>query len=143
MKSKLINDGDQKTFALIFEAGDEVMENLNSFANDTKLKASQFTAIGAFSDATVGYFDLSVKDYKKIPVKEQVEVLILAGDVTIYEGKAKIHAHVVLGKSDGSTVGGHLVTAIVNPTLEVILTESPGYLKREMNETAGIPLIEI
>jgi len=143
MKSKLINDGDQKTFALIFEAGDEVMENLNSFANDTKLKASQFTAIGAFSDATVGYFDLSVKDYKKIPVKEQVEVLILAGDVTIYEGKAKIHAHVVLGKSDGSTVGGHLVTAIVNPTLEVILTESPSYLKREMNETAGIPLIEI
>ena len=96
MKSKLINDGDQKTFVLVFDAGDEVVENLTVFANDTKLKATQFTAIGAFSNAELGYFDFSIKDYKKIPVNDQVEVLIMAGDITIYEGRAKIHAHVVL-----------------------------------------------
>ena len=143
MKSKLINDGEQKTFAIIFDPGDDVVENLTAFANETKLKATQFTAIGAFSDAMLGYFDFEIKDYKKIPVNEQVEVLILAGDIAIYEGKAKIHAHVVLGKSDGSTIGGHLLDAHVNPTLEVILTESPGYLKRKSNESIGIPLIEL
>src|ERR1044071_6265736 len=89
MKSKLINDGEQKTFAIIFDQGDEVVETLTAFANQTKLKATQFTAIGAFSDAMLGYFDFAIKDYKKIPVKEQVEVLILAGDIAIYEGKAK------------------------------------------------------
>src|SRR5215467_4468185 len=109
MKSKLINDGEQKTFALIFDPGDEVIDSLTEFANSMRLKASQFTAIGAFSRATLGYFDFSMKDYKKIPVKEQTEVLIMAGDITIYQNEAKVHAHVVLGKSDGVTVGGHLL----------------------------------
>ncbi len=73
MKYKLINNEKQKTFAVILDSGEEVMEKIMAFANEQKLAASQFTAIGAFSETTVGFFDFSMKDYKKIPLKEQME----------------------------------------------------------------------
>lgn len=143
MKSKLINQNGQKTYALVFETGDEVMESIQRFAGEHNLHASQFTAIGAFRDVVLGFFDFSIKDYKKIPVDEQVEVLTLAGDITLAEGKHKIHAHVVVGKEDGTTRGGHLLKAHVRPTLEVILTESPAYLQRKKDEATGLALIAL
>lgn len=143
MKHKLISEGNAKTFVLVFETGDEVVENLERFAAGNNLKSCSFTAIGAFENAVVGYFDFSIKDYKKIPVEEQVEVLMLSGNITMYENKLKLHAHAVLGRSDGSTVGGHLLKAYVKPTLEVILTEMPNFLMRKKNEEIGIPLIEL
>lgn len=143
MKSKLLNNDQQKTFAIILDSGDEVMESITSFAKEQNLKASQFSAIGAFSKATLGYFDFSIKDYKKIEISEQVEVLNIAGDISLYENEFKIHAHVVVGKEDGTAHGGHLLKATAHPTLEIILTESPAYLKREMDKDSGIPLIKI
>lgn len=143
MKYKLIDGVDKVTYALIFESGDEVMDILKTFANEHSLKASRITAIGAFSKAVLGYFDFSIKDYKKIPVNEQVEVVSLIGDIALYGNDSKVHAHVVLGRSDGMAMGGHLLQAIVHPTLEVILTESPGYLQRRMDEETGLALIDI
>jgi len=143
MKYKLLNGIDNATYALIFESGEEVMETLKTFANEHKLKASRFSAIGAFSKAELGFFDFNIKDYKKIPVNEQVEVLSLTGDVALYGDASKLHVHVVLGKPDGTAIGGHLLTATVRPTLEVILEESPGYLQRRIDEETGLPLIEM
>jgi predicted DNA-binding protein with PD1-like motif len=143
MQYKLLTGIDNATYALIFDSGDEVMSLLKTFANEHSLKAAHFTAIGAFSSVELGFFDFTIKDYKKIPVNEQVEVLSLIGDVALYGDDSKLHAHVVIGKSDGSTMGGHLLKAIVRPTLELILEESPGYLQRRMDEETGLPLIEI
>lgn len=99
MRSKLLHEADgQKTYALIFETGDEVMSNLQKFARDNRLGASRFTAIGAFHDVTLGYFNWEKKDYKRIPVCDQVEVVSLVGDIAEGEsGEPKVHAHVVLG----------------------------------------------
>ena len=143
MKSKLIFEGPEKTWAVIFETGDEVTKGLQAFAQANNLSASHFTAIGAFSDAVLGYFDLERKDYRKIPLREQVEVLSLVGDIALLKDEPKIHAHVVLGKSDGTAWGGHLIEAHVRPTLEVILTESPTHLCRKMDSETGLPLIQL
>lgn len=143
MKYKLINNAQQKTYAIIMDNGDEVTEQLMAFANEENVNASQFTAIGAFSEAVTGFFDFSIKDYRKTTFKEQMEVLVLTGDISIYKDQYKIHAHVVLGGKDGAAHGGHLVKGIVHPTLEIILNESPEYLKREMDRDSGIPLIKI
>jgi len=143
MQYQLINDDQQKTFAVILESGEEVMEKIMEFAKEQKISASQFTAIGAFSNTIVGFFDFSIRDYKKIPFKEQMEVLTLNGDITLFKGEYKIHAHVVLGKEDGTAHGGHLLKATVHPTLEIILNESPAYLSREINQDTGLALIKI
>jgi len=70
-------------------------------------------------------------------------VLSLLGDIALADGKPKLHAHVVLGKRDGSAHGGHLLEAHVRPTLEVILTESPSHLERVHDPETGLPLIRI
>jgi len=144
MTSKQISQGESdRTFALIFQTGDTVIEPLTRFAQENKLFAAHFTAIGAFSDLTLAYFDWESRQYQKIPLHEQVEVLSLIGDIADDKGKAKVHAHVVVGKRDGSAHGGHLIEAHVRPTLEVILTESPAHLRRKTDPTSGLALISL
>ncbi len=144
MKSKLIHEhGGERTFALIFEMGDEVMSNLIDFAKKNQLGGSRLSAIGAFSDVTLGYFDWEKKDYKMIPVHEQVEVLSLLGDVALEDDEPKVHAHVVVGRSDGSTRGGHLVKVHVRPTLEVILIEAPKHLQKQIDPESRLALIRV
>src|SRR5947209_13627844 len=98
------------------------MKLLADFAREQGLSAAHFPAIGAFERGVIGYFDWQKKDYKKIPVAEQVEVVSLLGDVARTEkGEAMVHAHIVLGRSDGTALAGHLLEGHVRPTLEVIL----------------------
>ncbi len=142
MKSKLINDGPQKTYVLVLEKGDEAVSTIQAFARRHGLSAAQITGIGAFSDVVLGFFDWEKKEYQRIPVKEQVEVVSLSGDVALDpEGKPSLHPHVVVSRSDGSAMGGHLLEAHVRPTLEVVLTESPAHLRKCKDSESGLALI--
>ena len=141
MRVKVIHDGPERTFVLILDTGDEVVSQLEGFATEHALGASRITAIGAIERATLGYFDWQRKTYERIQVDEQLEVLSLIGDVALQGSKAKLHAHVVLGRRDASTCGGHLLAALVRPTLEVLLTESPRHLRREIDPVSGLALI--
>jgi predicted DNA-binding protein with PD1-like motif len=144
MRAKVLHEDGERTFALVFDTDDEVTAGLLAFAREWKIGAARFTAIGAFRRATLGYFDLARKDYRRIPVEEQVEVLAMAGDIARKDdGEPKVHAHVVVGKADGTAHGGHLLEAHVRPTLEVMLVESPAYLVRVHDEATGLALIRV
>jgi predicted DNA-binding protein with PD1-like motif len=143
VKAKLLSQDGQKTYAVVFDTGDELMAGLRAFAKEQQLDSSHFTAIGAFSRATLGFFDMERKEYQKIPIDEQVEVLSLVGDIALAHGEPEVHAHVVVGQVDGTTRGGHLMEAHVRPTLEVMLTETPKYLRRTKDEATGLALIDL
>jgi predicted DNA-binding protein with PD1-like motif len=144
MRAKQIHEErGQKTFVLAFDTDDEVIAGLTNFAKENDLSAASLTAIGAFREATLGYFDWERKEYDRIPVEEQVEVLSLVGDIALKGEESQLHAHAVLGRRDGSTVGGHLLEAYVRPTLEVILTESPEHLQKRTDEETGLALFEL
>ncbi len=141
MRVKLLNPGPPRIHAVILESGEEAVSALTRFAEEQGLDASQLTAVGAFCRGVLGFYDLESRDYRRIPFDEQVEVLSLLGDISLDKGKPKLHAHVTLGRPDGSARGGHLLEAIVRPTLEVIVTESPAYLKRTYDPASGLALI--
>jgi uncharacterized protein len=143
MQAKLIQAQGEKTFAVIFDKGDECIAGLLDFAKQHNLNAAHFTAIGAFSDVTLGFFDRQRMDYQKIPLNEQVEVLSLVGNIARDGDAPKVHAHVVLGKPDGSAYGGHLLEAHVWPTLEVIVVEAPQHLQRTIDAETGLALIRL
>jgi predicted DNA-binding protein with PD1-like motif len=143
MRSTLVDAHGQKTFVLVFDKGDEVVATLTAFAKQQGMEGGHFTAIGAFSKATLGYFDRDRRDYRRIPVGEQVEVLSLVGDVALENAAPKVHAHAVVGRSDGSTLGGHLLEAHVWPTLELVFTESPRPLRRRSDPESGLALIHL
>jgi predicted DNA-binding protein with PD1-like motif len=143
VRSKLLHRDGGVTYAVVFDTGDEVISGLTTFAKEHHLDASDFTALGAFSSALLGFFAVEQREYRKIPVEEQVEVLTLVGNITLDEGEPKIHAHVVLGCTDGATRGGHLLEGWARPTLELILSESPVQLRRRYDAASGLALIRL
>jgi predicted DNA-binding protein with PD1-like motif len=143
MRSQVLStEHGQQSWILVFQLGDEVMSTLKNFAHEKQLAGAHFKAIGAFQRATLGYFDWSKKDYEEIPVEEQVEVVSLLGDIATGEkGQPKVHAHVVLGRRTGAALAGHLLSAHVRPTLELVLTETPAHLRRQHDPETGLALI--
>ena len=154
MAYRALGDEPERSFAIVLVTGDEVVASLEAFARETGVDAASFTAIGAVSDVMLGFFDLDVSDYRRIPLREQAEVVSLVGDITrAADDRAgerrrtsperTIHGHIVVGRSDGSTLGGHLLEAHVRPTLEVIVTETPARLRRRYDPRTGLALIDL
>lgn len=144
MRSNSIKEGPVRIFVLILDQGEEAFKTITEFANREGIDGASVTAIGAFSNAKVGWFDLDAKQYKPIAVNEQSEVLSLMGDVAQGDdGKASLHLHAVLGLQDGSLKGGHFLAGTVQPTLEVTITETIEHLRRKKRADLGIALISI
>ncbi len=143
MKSMVVEDADVVTYVVVCDPGDEAVSLLSQFARSQDLEAAQITAVGGFKRATVGWFDPEARDYRRIEVDEQCELLSLIGDVAEGEDGSVVHVHVVLGLSDGTTRGGHLLEAQVFPTLEAIVTETPARLRKVMRPDIGIALIDL
>jgi predicted DNA-binding protein with PD1-like motif len=130
-----------RTHVLVFESGDEVMAELAAWCRAEGVTAARLTGIGAFSDVVLGWFDWEAKGYREIPLCEQVEVLGLTGDVALDDEEPAVHAHVVVGRADGSAHGGHLLRGHVRPTLELIVDEPPAHLHKRHDPESGLALI--
>lgn len=135
------DDAARRTWALVLDSGEDPVPCIESFAAEHRLTAAQITAIGAFARATLGWFDWDEKTYREIVVDEQVELLSLVGDIALKDDEPSLHAHVVVGKRDGSAHGGHLLSATVRPTMEIILTEAPAHLRKRHDPESGLALI--
>jgi predicted DNA-binding protein with PD1-like motif len=143
MKVKLVKDTpEEKVYAVIFYKGDDAMSGLTDFAIQNHIDDAHFTGIGAVKAATLAWLDPAAKVYHRIPVTEQVEVLSLIGDMSTFNGKPIVHMHAVLGKPDGTTIGGHVFELDVNPTLEVIVTVNTVPLKRKPDDASGMKVID-
>ena len=141
-QKRLHQSNGQRAYAVVLETGDEVMDCLQRFVGAERIHAAQLTAIGALSDVVLMYFDAEKKDYLRIPVREQVEVASLIGDVAQSPtGDPSLHIHLVVGKRDGTAMAGHLAEGHVRPTLEVIVTESPAHLRKVKDAATGLALI--
>ena len=143
MKVKLVKDApEEKVYAVIFYKGDDAMSGLTDFAIQNHIDDAHFTGIGAVNGATLAWLEPAAKIYHRIPVTQQAEVLSLVGDMTIFNGKPIVHMHAVLGRPDGTTIGGHVFELDVNPTLEVIVTVNTVPLKRKPDDASGMMVID-
>jgi predicted DNA-binding protein with PD1-like motif len=144
VKSRQLHEVDGlRTFVVVMDKGDDAAEELARFAQVNGVTGASLTALGACREATLAWFDPEELIYRDIPITEQVEVLSLVGDIALKGSDPAVHAHVVVGRRDGSTVGGHLRRAVVWPTLEVVVTESPTHLRKKVDEETGLALIAL
>jgi predicted DNA-binding protein with PD1-like motif len=134
-----------KDYALILRDGDEVWSALVAFAQAEKVTSARFTAIGAVRDPEVGWFDPAKKQYKAMALEgAQGEVLALVGDIGLNaKGDPVVHAHLVFGRADGSTFGGHLMHATTSPTLEVFVTTFPSRLEKKVDPQTDLTLFDL
>lgn len=133
-----------KTYVIIFDTGDELASGVKRVAEELHLASASFKAIGAFSSVRLAWFNWQTKKYEpSVVLNEQVELLSLIGDVALQDGAPRVHAHVVIGKADGTAHGGHLQQAHVRPTCELVVTESPRHLQKQVDPESGLALIRV
>jgi len=131
-------------WTLRLEPGEEVIGTLQAWAEAHGVGFATVQAIGALRRAVLGYFDGAAKAYRRIPVEEHVEVVSLLGNIARGEdGGPVVHVHAVLGRVDGTTLGGHLFEAIVGPTLEVVLSPLPEPVHRQHDPATGLVLWDL
>jgi len=141
VRFKIIAD-EPKTFVVVFDTGEEITAGLNKFARDQRLAGSSFKAIGALSHAKFAWLNWETKKYEVAgDIKEQLELLSLIGDIALKDGEPQIHAHMIVGRRDGTAHGGHLLEAHVRPTCELVLTENPAHLQKQIDPESGLALI--
>lgn len=142
MRARLLEESAaHRTFVLAFDKGDEVQEQLAKFAAEQKVVGAELRGIGGFSEVTLAYFEKKKMEYEPIPVREQVEVVSITGNITLADGNPKVHAHVLIGKKDGSTMAGHLLSARVWPTLELFVTTYSTPVERKTDPETKLPLL--
>ena len=143
MKYKLLADqASGRRYALVFELGEDVLPPLQQFLEEQNIIGASLYGVGAFSRATLAYYDMQQKKYLPIEVDEQVEALSFIGNVALYNEQPRVHAHCVVGHRDGHTTGGHLLSATVSPTLELMLIEIATGMHRTDRPEIGIPLLD-
>jgi len=126
---------------LILHTSDDALESIKAYADEKKIDGASFYAIGAFRESTIAYWNWDTKEYEHIEVADQVEVLSMIGNVATSSDGRRLHAHVTLGRRGGATIGGHLIRAIVRPTLEVFFHDAGTILTRKKDEETGLWLL--
>src|SRR5258708_34618456 len=85
-------DPSLKTFVLVFQTGDELANGLSKFAEEQKLSAASFKAVGALSSIRLARFSWENKKYEpSVSLDEQVELLSLIGDIAMKDSKPAAH----------------------------------------------------
>jgi predicted DNA-binding protein with PD1-like motif len=127
MHAKIIDQhvGPQRTHMIFFDPGEECIQGLTDYVTDRGIESASFTAIGGFERTRLGFFNLETRGFDEVAFhEEQVEVLSLSGDIlTSEENVLNVHGHVVVGRRDGTTAGGHLLEGAIDPILIVTLVE--------------------
>jgi hypothetical protein len=143
MQVQLLSENQgRKEYAVIFSKGDEALSGLDEFAEKYQVTSAHFTAIGALSGATLGWFSPERKLYEEIPVEDQLEVASMIGDIALFKGKPVVHTHMVVGLPDGTAKAGHVIEAHVWPTLEVMVTVEPNAMRKSLDPETGLSLID-
>ena len=133
----------EKTYAVIFGKGDEVMSGLTELAERENIQAAQISAIGAFEHAVFAWFDEERKAFRNVPINRQVEACSVLGDIGLVAGKPAVHVHGVVALPTGETRGGHMLEAYVWPTLELFLTTWPEPLVKVHDDETGLALFDL
>ncbi|SCF08284.1 hypothetical protein GA0074695_3341 [Micromonospora viridifaciens] len=141
MREVELGDGDRRVVVVVVDKGEDAVAAVTEVAQRNGIRGARVTAVGGFAEADLGYFEREKRDYRRILVREQVEVLSLLGDIAEDEGKAALHVHAVLGRRDGSTIGGHLLRGEVWPTLEVVISEVGASLAKRVDRETGLALL--
>ena len=124
------------------DRGEEIMSTLKKFCEQEKISLAEVKALGAIDDFNVGLFDVEEKKYHANHFTFMAEIVSLWGTVTTMNGKAYLHIHLSAADKDGRVFGGHLNSARVSATCEMIVDVSEGSVERKFSEDVGLNLFE-
>ena len=124
------------------DRGEEILASLKTFCEQEKITLAEVKALGAVDDFNVGLFDVAEKKYHTNHFQFPAEIVSLWGTVTTKDGEFYAHVHMSAGDKEGRVFGGHLNSAKVSATCEMIVEVSEGTVERKFSEDVGLNLFE-
>jgi uncharacterized protein len=127
MRVRELPTADSQTYEVQFRTGDEIISGLTEFARQRHIVSAHITGIGGLISAKLGWGSPSGGVMKEIDVRSKCELVSLIGNISEVRGHPYVHLHAVVALSDGSTKGGHVIEAHVDPIAEiyVVTTGAP------------------
>lgn len=139
---KVIHKQDRK-YLLRFEKGEELVQTLLTFCENNNIKAGWIQGLGAAEEIEISYYNLAEQRYVPRQFQDEFEIVSLTGNIAQLDEKTILHAHVVLGKKDYTTIGGHLNSLIISGTGEILLTQIDQELTRSLDSGTGLNLLDV
>lgn len=136
----ILQDGPR--YIIRFDAGEEVVSGLVKFAEENNITGAVFSGIGACSRIDLGFFNTTVKDYRKKPFYENREIISLNGNIAMAGGKPVVHAHGLFSDNEFNVIAGHVFEIVVSVTCEISLTKLEGQAGRILNSEFNLKLLE-
>lgn len=130
------------------DKGEEIMASLRKFAEAEKITLAEVKALGAIDDFSVALYDAARKEFHANHFEFPAEIVNLWGTITTKDGEYYAHIHMSAADEKGQVWGGHLNTARVSATCEMIVYDlsegnTTGYVvERKFDEDVGLNLIE-
>ncbi len=130
----MIADAETTSHVVVMDPDDGVVSLLDDFFVRVSVRSARCTAIGGFRSATLGWFDPDAQKYREINLETQHEVVSFIDDVAHDDDDLpRLHAHCVVADREARAFGGHVMRAVVRPTLEVFVEETPRMLHRRFD----------
>ncbi len=129
----------KRTFIGAIAKDFDLYESLTKIVIEEDIRVGKITALGAVTEAVIGYYDQNLLEYKNIELKAGYEILNCTGNISMRDNKPFVHAHLTLGDKDGNSFGGHLMPGTKVWACEVFIDEYSGEdLIREKNEETNL-----
>lgn len=127
---------------LRIDRGEEIVASLEEMCIKENILCACVEAIGAVDDFEIGLFDVEKKEYCSEHYHIPAEVTSLLGTVTEKMGQPYLHLHMNAADKDHHVYGGHLNTAVVSATCEMIVTIINGQIGRKFDKETGLNLFQ-
>jgi hypothetical protein len=120
--------------------GDDLLTALSQVAREHGITLGEVQAIGAVSQARVGYYHQTERQYYWLDLTHPLEIASLMGNISLKDGEPMVHAHVTLTDSEGRAFGGHLAEGTLVFACEFAIQEyqSATPLVRRMDDPTGL-----
>jgi predicted DNA-binding protein with PD1-like motif len=120
--------------------GEDLLAALENCAREHEITLGEVQAIGAVSQARVGYYNQAERKYYFLDLARPLEILCLTGNISLKDGQPMVHAHLTLADGEGRAFGGHLAAGTLAFACEFTIQEykSGKSLVRQMDEPTGL-----
>ncbi|MFP4017317.1 MAG: PPC domain-containing DNA-binding protein [Halanaerobiales bacterium] len=129
-------------YVLRLEKGEEIVSTIKKFCEEKGVKLARVSGIGAVDRAEIGLFDTKNKEYHSKELRGDHEITSLNGNISTKDGETYLHLHINLSDEEYNTKGGHLSSAVISGTGEIVIDIIDGTIEREFNEEVGLNLFK-
>lgn len=130
------------TIIVRFDIGDEIVEKVKELGLKENIKLANVSALGATDYFVAGVYSVPEKKYYKNEFKGVYEITNITGTINTMDGEFYSHLHITCADQNGACFGGHLNSAKVSATCEMVITIIEGTVDRFHDETTGLNLFK-